>query len=82
LADVVADLAAGVDVVGVVVAAQIVEAGRGIGRQVPDDDQDGTRDRDEGCEVAAACDDPPVTLAEEGGGLGRRGGGLAGVRTP
>ena len=36
----IADLAARVDVGGVVVGAEIVETGHGIGEQVPDDDHD------------------------------------------
>ena len=36
---------------------------------MPDDDQDGAGDRDEGFEFAAAFDDAPVALAEEGVGL-------------
>ena len=44
---------------------------------MPDDHQDGAGDRDQGFELAAAFDDPPVALAEEGVGLGRGGGGLA-----
>ena len=54
--------------------AQLVEAGGGVGEQVPDDDQDGAGDGDQGPELAAAPGDPPVPLAEEGGGPGRRGG--------
>jgi hypothetical protein len=39
LADVVVDLRVLVGAVGVVVGAQVMEAGGGIGEQVPDDDQ-------------------------------------------
>ena len=77
LGDVVAVLAFGVDAAGVVVGAEVAEAGGGVGEQVPDDDQDGAGDRDEGLEFAAAFDDAPVAFAEEGVGLGGRGGGLA-----
>src|SRR6266540_3152285 len=49
----------------------------GVGEQVPDDDQDGSGNRDEGFELASAFDDAPVALTEEGVGLGRRGSGLA-----
>src|SRR5215207_8113044 len=77
LADEVAGLAALVDAAGVVAGAQVVEAGGGVGEQVPDDDQDGAGDGDQGLELAAALDQAPVALAEEGVGLGGRGGGLA-----
>lgn len=66
-----------VDAGGVVVGAEVVEAGGGVGQQVPDDDQDGTGDGDEGLEFAAAFDQPPVAFAEEGVGAGGGGGGLA-----
>ena len=45
--------------------------------QVPDDDQDGAGDRDQGLEFAAAFDDAPVAFAEEGVGFGGCGGGVA-----
>jgi hypothetical protein len=77
LADVVAGLVGLVDAAGVVAGAQVGVAGGGVGEQVPDDDQDGAGDSDQGLELAAALDDPPVALAEEGVGLGGRGGGLA-----
>jgi hypothetical protein len=35
---------------------------------VPDDDQDGPADRDDGTLGTTAAGDPPVTLAEEGVG--------------
>jgi hypothetical protein len=77
LADVVAGLALGVDAAGVVAGAEVVVAGSGVGQQVPDDDQDGAGDGDQGLELAAALDDPAVAFAEEGVGLGSRGGDLA-----
>jgi hypothetical protein len=77
LADVVADLAGGVDAMGVVVGSQVVEACGRVGQQVPNDDQDRARDRDEGFELAAAFDQTSVALAEEGVRLGRRSGGFA-----
>jgi hypothetical protein len=46
LTDQAAGLAAGVDAAGVVVGAQVAEAGGGVGQQVPDDDQDGAGDGD------------------------------------
>ena len=77
LPDEVTDLAALVDPGHVVVRSEVVEAGGGIGQQVPDDGEDGAGDRDEGLELASAFDDAPVAFAEEGAGLGCRGGGLA-----
>src|SRR6266568_9495671 len=77
LPDVVAGLVGFVDAVGVVAGAQVVVAGGGVGEQVPDDDQDGAGDGDQGFELAAALDQTPVALAEEGVGLGGCGGGLA-----
>ena len=77
LGDVVTQPAFGGDAVGVVVGAEVAEAGGGVGQQVPDDDQDGARDRDQGFELAAAFDDAAVAFAEEGVGLGGRRGGLA-----
>ena len=53
-----------------------MESGGGVGEQLPDDDQDGAGDRDQGFEFAAAFDDAPVALAEEGVGFGGRGGVL------
>src|SRR5512132_2058299 len=43
---------------------------------MPDDDQDGAGDGDQRLELAAAADQPPVAFAEEGVGLGGRGGDL------
>ena len=76
LAEVVKGLAVLVDPCRVVVAAEVLEA-RGVGQQVPDDDQDGAGDRDQGLELAAAFDQPAVPFAEEGVGLGLGGGGFA-----
>src|SRR6266511_282507 len=77
LADVVAGLAVLVDAVGVVVGAEVVEAGGGVGEQVPDDHQDRAGDGDQGFELADAPGQAAVALAEEGVGLGGRGGDLA-----
>jgi hypothetical protein len=62
LADVVTFLAFRAGAVVVEVRTQVVEVGLGIGEQVPDDDQDGAADRDDGSLLAAAFGDPPVTL--------------------
>jgi hypothetical protein len=77
LVDEVADLAVGVDVGGVEVWAQVVESGGGVGQEVPDDDEDGSGDGDEGFEFAAAFDQSSVAFPEEGVGLGGAGGGVA-----
>jgi hypothetical protein len=77
LADVVALGAIGV-VGGVVEAgAEVVEAGVGVSQQLPDDDQDGAADRDDGPLGATAAGDAPVALPEEGVGLAGSDGGLA-----
>jgi hypothetical protein len=52
-------------------------AGGWVGQQVPDDDQDGAGDRDQGFELAAAPGDPPVPFAEEGAGADGCGGSFA-----
>jgi hypothetical protein len=43
---------------------------------VPDNDQHGSGDGDEGFEFAASFDQPPVAFAEEGGASAGDGGGL------
>src|SRR5215472_18053877 len=77
LADVVADLALGTGVAWVELRAQVVEAGIGIGQQMPDDDQQRPADRDDGLLRAAASSDPPVALTEEGLGVTGRDRSLA-----
>jgi hypothetical protein len=77
LPDVAARLFVLVDPVGVIVGAELAESGGPAGQQVPDDHQDGAGDRNQGPELAAAPDDPPVPFAKEGIGPGGRGGGLA-----
>ena len=47
LADVAADLAAGVGVLRVVIRAEVAVAGLGVLEQVPDDDEDGAPDGDD-----------------------------------
>ena len=54
LGDVVAQLAFGADAQGVVVGPEVVEAGEWVGEQVPDDNQDGAGDRDQGLEFAGS----------------------------
>ena len=61
-----AGLALGVGAGGVVIGAEFAEPGGGIGQQVPDDDQDGAGDGDQGFELADPLDQPPVPLAQEG----------------
>jgi len=70
LSDVVSGAAFGVDVLVVVVGAEVVIAQARVGHQVPDDHQDGAGDRDEGLEFASAFDDAPVPFAQEDLGLG------------
>src|SRR2546423_7589420 len=65
LVDQVAGLAVAVDAAGVVVGAQVTEAGGGIGQQVPDDHQDRAGDGDQGFALADAPDQAAVALAEE-----------------
>src|SRR5258705_6602175 len=77
LSDVVADLPLDVDARGVVVGAEVVVGGVGVGEQVPDDDEDGAGDGDEGFAFASAFDDAAVAFAEECGGAGGCGGGVA-----
>ena len=77
LRDVGACSAFGVDPGGVVVGAEVGVAGGGVVEHVPDDDQDRAGDSDERLEFAAAFDDAPVALAEEGVCFRGRGGGLA-----
>src|SRR6266568_1559319 len=60
LADVVAGGAVFADALVVVAGAEVVVAGGGVGEQVPDDDQDGAGDRDEGLELAAAPGQAPL----------------------
>ena len=65
LSDVVAALGGGVDVSVVVVGAEFVEPGVGVGEQVPDDHQDRAADRDDRLLLAASSGDAV--------GSGRRG---------
>ena len=70
LRDVVTGSAFNVDAGRVVVGTEVVETGRGVVQQVPDDDQDRPGNSDEGLELAAAFDDAPIAVTEEGVGLG------------
>jgi hypothetical protein len=65
LADVVALAAVGVGAGVVEAGAQVVEAGIRVRQQVPDDDQDGAADRDDGPLGAAPPRDAPVALARK-----------------
>ena len=66
----------GVHAAGVIAGTEVAVTGGGVGEQVPDDDQDGAGDGDQGLELAAAADDAPVAFAEEGVGPDGRGGGF------
>src|SRR3954453_13702151 len=76
LSNVLALLGLGVDVPREVVRAEVVEARVRLGEQVPDDDQHGAADRDDGLLLPATSRDPAVALPEEGVGLGCGYGGL------
>jgi hypothetical protein len=76
-ANVVAFTAFRADAVVVEVGSQIVEAGVGVGQQVPDGDQDGPANRDDRFEFAAAFGDASVAFTQEGVGLAGGGGRLA-----
>jgi len=65
LADVVALDPFGSQAVVVEVGPQIVEVGVVVGQQMPDDDQDGTSDRNDGLLLAAVTGDPSITLTQE-----------------
>jgi hypothetical protein len=62
LADVVALAALGVDPGVVEARAEVLVVDGGVGQQVPDDDQDGAADRDDGPLGAAASGDAPVAF--------------------
>jgi hypothetical protein len=53
LGDVVADASLGDDAVGVVIGAEVVEAGGGVGEQVSDDDEEGARGLGSRCAATA-----------------------------
>ena len=65
LADVVVLASLGVDAIGVVAGTEVVEAGIRVREQVPDDDEDGPADGDDGAFGAAAAGDAPVLIPEE-----------------
>ena len=77
MCDVVADLSTGADSCVVEVWAEFAESGVGIGQQVPDDDEDGAADGDDGFLFASAAGQASVALTEEGVGAAGRDGGLA-----
>jgi len=68
LCDVVADLSAGADSGVVEVGAEFAEAGIGVGQQVPDDDEDGAADGDDGFLLSSSSGEASVAGAEEGVG--------------
>lgn len=76
-ADVVAGGSLGAQAGVVEVGSEVVEAGPGFGEQVPDDDQDGPSDGDDGLLLAPSSGYASVTLAEEGVGPTGVDGGLA-----
>ena len=61
-------LVVGVNVAVVVVGSEVVEAGVGVGEQVPDDHQDGAADRDDRLLLPSSTDEASVAGAEEGVG--------------
>jgi hypothetical protein len=63
LADVVASFGLGVDVAVVVIGAELVEAGVGVGEQVPDDHEDRAADRDNGLHLASSAGNAAVASA-------------------
>ncbi|WP_427006162.1 hypothetical protein [Pseudarthrobacter sp. H2] len=69
MADVIALLPIGVDAGVVEIGAEVDVAGCGIDEQVPDDDQDGSGDSDQGLEPAQPFDQAAVPLPQEGVGL-------------
>src|SRR5829696_2632805 len=77
LADVVARGALSVDAGVVEAGAEVLEPCGRVGQQMPDDDQDGSADRDDGAPLAAAAGDPPVAFTKEGIGLAGGDGSLA-----
>src|SRR4029077_16559144 len=66
--DVAAFLGGGRDSSVVVVGSEVVEPGVGVGQEVPDHDQDGASDCDDGLLLSAAPCDASVAGAEEGVG--------------
>ena len=77
LADVVALAALDVGAGVVEAGSEVVVVGVRVGQQVPDDDQDGAADRDDGPLGATPPRDAPVAFPEEGVGPPGRDGGFA-----
>ena len=67
----------GVDPAVEEVPAEVGVAGPGVWQEVPDDDQDGAADGENGFVRAAAAGDRPVVLAREAAGVGGSDGGFA-----
>lgn len=61
----------------VVVRAEVVEAGVGVAEPVPDDDEDGPANGDEGLLPASPSGQAPVALTEDRGGAAGGNGGFA-----
>lgn len=65
LPDVVSGSASDVDALVVEVDAEVVEGRAGVGEQVPDDDKDGSGDRDDRLEFAAAFDQASIAFSRK-----------------
>jgi hypothetical protein len=61
----------------VVVSAEVFVSGLGVGEEVPDDDEDGAADCDDGLLLAPSAGEASVTGAEEGVGAAGADGGFA-----
>ena len=73
----VAGSAVGVDAAGVVVGAEVAEACRRVGEQVPDDDEDRAGDGDDRSQLASPANQAPIPLTQERVGPSCRGGGFS-----
>ena len=54
-----------VDVTSEVIGTEVVEVGAWVGQEVPDDDEDGTADGDDGSFLAAAFRDASISGTQE-----------------
>src|SRR3954471_18688948 len=64
LPDQAVDLPGGVDAAVVEVRAEILEPGRRVGQQMPDDHENGSRDGDQGLAFAPTLDHTPVACGQ------------------